>query len=114
MTAGMRPVKYADKEILKKLNDHAVMEEKNRALVDEVFDLLPDDDTLYPVVIAFIHNECEMRLGFAANVNGKLETLIIDVDFDFYNYLPNAEVPVELTIASVIEDPTDGRVADAN
>jgi hypothetical protein len=79
--------RYFTKEALIEACRTAIKTDRNRQLDADVLDTLLGEEFKYPVVMAFVHNEEEMRLQI---VLGPHETDIgwLDVPFDTYDNLP--------------------------
>ena len=70
---------------LRSINDSSIKARRNQNLM---FDNLPitNDGTLYPVSMAFVHNDVEIRATVVLNYDG--DTALLDMSMEEYNALP--------------------------
>jgi hypothetical protein len=90
----MSTVKYFTKETLILANKVAVATKRNRSLYEDKLETLPD--LKFPVGFSFPHNDYEMRVEImlASDASGRsIGRVWLDVPFETYNALPEAEVP---------------------
>jgi hypothetical protein len=90
----MRKVKYFTKDTLILANRVAVATKRNRSLYEDKLETLPD--LKFPLGFTMIHNDCEMRVEImlAEDASGRsIGKVWLDIPFDTYNALPEAEVP---------------------
>jgi len=89
----VRKVKYFTKELLIAANDEAVRTKRNRSLYEDKVAELPD--LKFPIGMSMLHNDHEMRvcITIAKSANGPFGTVWLDIQFETYNALPEAEVP---------------------
>jgi len=88
-------VKYFTKDTLILANNVAVATERNRSLYEDRLETLPEG-VRFPLGFTMIHNGCEMRIQVtvASDAFGKdIGQVWLDIPFDTYNALPEAEVP---------------------
>ena len=76
--------KYFTKTELIKLNKKSIKENRNRNLVESFVEKLPKN-IMYPIAIAFVHNEREMRTVIILDDNGNQGQL--DISFKDYKSL---------------------------
>ena len=76
--------KYFTKEELIKLNKKSIEENRNRNLVESFVEKLPKN-IMFPIVIAFVHNEQEMRTVIILDDKGNQGQL--DISFKDYKSL---------------------------
>ena len=77
-------VRYLTFEALSNINESSVNAGRNRNLY---LDLLPIDvEKLYPIRMAFPHNDVEMRAEIVLNEKG--DSCWLDMSFEEYNNLP--------------------------
>ena len=91
----MRKIKYFTKDTLILANNVAVATKRNRSLYEDKLEALPEG-LKFPLGFTMIHNDCEMRVEImvAADANGRdMAKVWLDIPFDTYNALPEAEVP---------------------
>ena len=81
--------KYFTKEELIKLNKKSIKENRNRNLVESFVEKLPKN-TMYPIAIAFVHNNREMRTVVILDDKGNQGQL--DISFKDYKSLNSMEV----------------------
>jgi len=60
----VKEVRFANKDLLWAINEHACKAQFNRVIDWEFLSKLPDDDTVYPVTFQFLHNDTEIRTSF--------------------------------------------------
>jgi hypothetical protein len=90
----VRKVKYFTKDTLILANKVAVATKRNRSLYEDKLETLPD--LKFPLGFTMIHNDCEMRVEImlAEDASGRsIGRVWLDIPFDTYNALPEAEVP---------------------
>ena len=91
MIKGKGSSKFLTYDLLKHINDIAVHNKLNRSLH---FDLLPIAKAeIYPVTLAFPHNETEMRCEIIFNRHG--DKGFLDMPLDIYARLPTYADPTE-------------------
>lgn len=88
----MSEVRYATREILEKLNDFAIENDFNRSVDPLFIELLPDDDTMYPVTFMMLHNESEIRTSFYVPDH----SITIDLDPAAFLRLKKIEIDEEI------------------
>ena len=90
----MRKIKYFTKDTLILANRVAVATKRNRSLYEDKLELLPEGFK-FPVGFTMIHNDSEMRVEItvAKSLDGPFGQVWLDIPFDTYNALPEAEVP---------------------
>ena len=81
--------KYFTKEELIKLNKKSIKEKRNRNLVESFVEKLPKN-IMFPITIAFVHNEQEMRTVIILDDKGSHGQL--DISFKDYKSLNSMEV----------------------
>ena len=81
--------KYFTKEELIKLNKKSIKEKRNRNLVESYVNKLPKN-TVFPITIAFVHNEQEMRTIIILDDKGSHGQL--DISFKDYKNLNSMEI----------------------
>ena len=81
--------KYFTKDDLIKLNKKSIEEKRNRNLVESFVEKLPKN-IMFPVVIAFVHNDMEMRTVIILDDKGNQGQL--DISFKDYKSLNSMEV----------------------
>lgn len=87
-----KKIKYFTKDLLIKANREAVSTGRNRSLYEESLLNLPE--LRFPVGFTTIHNDCEMRISITVGPDADhLQIVWLDIPFDTYNKLPEAEVP---------------------
>ena len=90
----MRKVKYFTKDTLILANKVAVATKRNRSLYGDKLETLPD--LKFPVGFVMSHNDVEMRVSVMVGPSvERLQTIWLDIPFETYNALPEAEVPDE-------------------
>jgi hypothetical protein len=90
--ADTRKVKYFTKGMLIRANDEAIRTNRNRTLYPEKLETLPD--LKFPVGMTFDHNGCELRVQLTIGTGfDDLHTVWLDIPYETYNALPEAEVP---------------------
>jgi DNA-directed RNA polymerase subunit RPC12/RpoP len=82
----VKEVRYFTKATLIQANGEAIASERNRTLVPEKLDALPDKK--FPVVFSFVHNDLEARCQVVLDENGT--SALLDVPLAAYNSLPVA------------------------
>ena len=90
----MKKVKYFTKDTLILANKVAVATKRNRSLYEDKLETLPD--LRFPVGFTMPHNDCEMRVSImlAPDASGRsIGEVWLDIPFETYNALPEAEVP---------------------
>ena len=78
-------VKVFDKDGLMKAAKHAENEEKNRSVYTDKLQKHVNkqpEDTVYPIVFDFVHNDIEIRAQIEIDSNN---TIWLDVDIDKFN-----------------------------
>ena len=81
--------KYFTKTELIKLNKKSIKENRNRNLVESFVEKLPKN-IMYPIAIAFVHNDREMRTVVFLDDKGNQGQL--DISFKDYKNLNSMEV----------------------
>jgi len=90
----VRKVKYFTKDTLILANKVAVATKRNRSLYGDKLETLPD--LKFPVGFVMPHNDVEMRVEIVlgSDASGRsIGKVWLDIPFDTYNALPEAEVP---------------------
>ena len=90
MNRDTRPVPYFTKGELVRLNDAAIAAGRNRTVDQAVLAALEEGDYKFPVVLAFVHNDQEMRCGVVLDVRGT--TVWLDLSLEDFAALPRSEV----------------------
>jgi hypothetical protein len=78
-------VKVFTKEALRKANNVAIKTDRNRTLSKKVFKGR-SNDTLFPVTMAFVHNDVEMRVSVVLDEQGR--SGMVDIPFSTFDALP--------------------------
>ena len=81
--------KYFTKTELIKLNKKSIKENRNRNLIESFVEKLPKN-IMYPIAIAFVHNDKEMRTIIILDDKGNQGHL--DISFKDYRSLNSMEV----------------------
>ncbi len=90
----MRKVKYFTKGTLIEANAEAVRTKRNSSLYGERLKRDLPEKGRYPVGMALLHNDHEMRVQITVGPDeDSLQSVWLDIPFDTYNALPEAEVP---------------------
>ena len=89
-------IKYFTKDTLIAANSVAVKTKRNRSLYEDKLELLPEG-IKFPVGFTMLHNDVEMRVeimvGLDINKPQDWGTIWLDIPFNTYDALPEAEVP---------------------
>ena len=64
---------------VKRINQRSIDEGRNRTITDEFFEDFTED-TLFPVIMDFAHNDTEMRVQLSYGVG----SVFLDMGFDDY------------------------------
>ena len=72
-------VSFMTYQDVKRINQRSIDEGRNRTLTDEFFKDFPTD-TLFPVVMDFVHNDVEMRVELSYGSG----SVFLDMGFDDY------------------------------
>lgn len=85
-------VKVFTKEGLRKANNVAIKTNRNRTLSKTVFKGR-SNETLFPVTMAFPHNDVEMRVNVVLDEHGR--SGMVDIPFSTFDALPNVLTKTE-------------------
>jgi len=85
------PTVYLTHADLWRINEASIQAGRNRTLH---FERLPleDDETLYPIVLAMVHNDAEIRARIVLTAAG--DSAWLDMSFEDYASLPRLYVPL--------------------
>ena len=72
-------VSFMTYQDVKRINQRSIDEGRNRTITDEFFEDFPTD-TLFPVVMDFVHNDVEMRVELSYGSG----SVFLDMGFDDY------------------------------
>ena len=64
---------------VKRINQRSIDEGRNRTITDEFFEDFTED-TLFPVIMEFAHNDTEMRVQLSYGIG----SVFLDMGFDDY------------------------------
>ena len=85
----MKNYKVFTKDVLRKANNLAIKNNRNRTLNKKSF-MRRSQETIFPIVFALVHNDVEMRVQILLNEKGLSGWL--DIPFKTYDSLPTVEV----------------------
>tara|TARA_B100000902_G_scaffold106387_1_gene108268 strand:- start:479 stop:751 length:273 start_codon:yes stop_codon:yes gene_type:complete len=86
-------VKYVTVDLLKKLNDSAIKNKRNRAISDEYMETLlkrTEKDIKFPIAASFPHNHDLERRCKIITDGDKNESVYLDIDLLDWDKLPKA------------------------
>jgi len=86
----MQTIRYFDKATLIHANEQAIRAERNRSIQPEYLATL-DDALRFPVFMAMVHNDVEMRVGVMLSPE---ERAWLDLSFEDYEALPTVQMSV--------------------
>ena len=85
----MKNYKVFTKDVLRKANNLAIKNNRNRTLNKKSF-MKKSQETIFPIIFALVHNDVEMRVQILLNEKGLSGWL--DIPFKTYDSLPTVEV----------------------
>ena len=86
-------IRWADKYILRMLNNDAIKDDRRRSVTRELINGL-EGGLKYPVSVELLHNDDEMRVGFFSPNTGMF---YIDMSLNNFNCLPTISISGEST-----------------
>ena len=85
----MKNYKVFTKDVLRKANNLAIKNNRNRTLNKKFF-MKRSQETIFPIIFALVHNDVQMRVQILLNEKGLSGWL--DIPFKTYDSLPTVEV----------------------
>ena len=83
-------IRYFDKATLIHANDEAIRTERNRSINPQYLQTL-DDALRFPVFMAMVHNDVEMRVGIMLSPDDRAW---LDLSFEDYEALPSVDMAI--------------------